>query len=70
MVDKLPQLWEKFSLSDVGDVGLEILGGKFQKVVSRGQACIVGKLIADQLVTRRFSRNPFRAGGNLGENYP
>lgn len=57
MVDELPRLWEKFTLTEAEDVELEIPGGKFQKVVSRVQTCIVGKLIADQLVSKEVLKD-------------
>jgi hypothetical protein len=48
---RLPQLWEKFTLTEDEDLELEIPGGKFQELAVRGQACIVGKLITDRLLT-------------------
>jgi hypothetical protein len=57
MADELPRLWEKFNLTETEDVELEIPGGKFQKVVSRGKTCIIGKLIADRLVSKELLKD-------------
>jgi hypothetical protein len=52
MVDDLSKMWETFTLTESGDLEFNIPGGEFREVVPRGQMCIVGKLIAKQMVSK------------------
>jgi hypothetical protein len=47
MVDKLPTLWENFSLTKVEDLELLIPKVELQDGLSWGKTCILGKLIMD-----------------------
>lgn len=77
MVDDLLKMWETFTLTEDEDMELDIPRGEFQYLVSWGRACIVGKLIVDQMVRKEALRASFirwwKPSGNLsfkvlGEN--
>ncbi|XP_059451257.1 uncharacterized protein LOC132182033 [Corylus avellana] len=57
MAEDLPQLWEKFTLTEDEDLEFEIPREKFQELASRGQACIVGKLLTDRLVSKEIVKD-------------
>jgi hypothetical protein len=77
MVDDLSKMWETFTLTESGDLEFDIPGGEFREVVPRGQMCIVGKLIAKQMVSKEALKASlirlWKPSGNLsfkvlGEN--
>jgi hypothetical protein len=59
MADDLVNQWENFSLTEEEDFELAIPKVDIQERVTRGQACILGKLISDRLVSRETIRNYF-----------
>jgi hypothetical protein len=51
MAEEISQKWAKFSLSEEEDEEVAVQAIDFQAVTSKGQLCIVGKLIADRYVS-------------------
>jgi hypothetical protein len=62
MADELPTLWENFSLTEVEDLELSIPKDDLQNGVSRGRACVIGKLIVDRMVSKETIRSTLLPG--------
>ena len=52
MANEFPTLWGKFSLTDVKDLELLIPKVKLQEGVTQGKTCVLGKLIAERMVSK------------------
>lgn len=69
MAEDLANMWAKFSLSEEEDVDIDVQATDFHEVTIRGQACIVGRLVADRYVSMETIKNTllqsWRPVGNL-----
>lgn len=52
MVEDLSKLCESFSLSRDEEEEVEVTATKVKGTITRGQSCIVGKLVSDRLVSK------------------
>lgn len=57
MADDLTRMWGNFSLFEVEGVELEIQNQAWKEGAHRGRTCVVGKLIADHLVSKETIRS-------------
>lgn len=62
MEDDLTRMWGNFSLSEVECAELEIQDQTWEIGVHQGKNCVVGKLIADHLVSKEIIRNTLLRG--------
>ena len=62
MEDELPRLWGSLSLSEVECDELEIRNQTWEVGAHQGKTCVVGKLIADHLVSKEVIRNTLLCG--------
>jgi hypothetical protein len=67
MADDLLKLWENFTLTEEEDFKVAIPGGEFQAVASRGQNCIIGKLIAEKMVSMEALKTSLTGWWRLSE---
>lgn len=58
MEDALTDMWRKFSLSEEENIGVSVDIQERDPLVTRGQACLVGKLLADRVVPKEFFKAP------------
>jgi hypothetical protein len=77
MAEELSKLWEELSLTEVEDDELKIQSDEIEGIATRGNACALGKLIVDHMVSKETIRsalmgwwNPFGSFSLtvLGEN--
>lgn len=58
MTEDLTKMREKFTLMEEEDVELDAPEDKWEPVVERGSACVVGKLLADRVVGKEIIKIP------------
>lgn len=58
MEEDLTDRWGKFSLLEEENVGGSINNHELVYLVTRGHACLVGKLLADHVVPKKFFKAP------------
>jgi len=58
----LTKLWGKFSLSAEESVGVEVEEGAVVEIMTKGKLCLVGKLIANQLLSKDIIKATLRRG--------
>ena len=52
MANDLTKLWGNFSLAEEESLGVELQEEFLEDTVHRGQTCVVGKLIADRVISK------------------
>lgn len=52
MAEDLTKMWMNLSLAEEESLEMEVHDGEWRDVVSRGQYCVVGKLIAERFVSK------------------
>lgn len=62
MVDKLKKLWGSFSLLEEEDVEVEIQDRTVEGPVQRGKLCLVGKLLAERMVSKEIIKSTLLRG--------
>jgi hypothetical protein len=60
MMEDITKMWEKFNLLEVESVGIKTQEVDFEPLVFRGNACVVGNLLADRTVGKEIIKT--RAG--------
>jgi hypothetical protein len=60
MAEDLP--WDQMALTESEDVEVNIQSAEIQGVVSRGQNCVIGKLLADRLVSKETIKKGLMKG--------
>jgi hypothetical protein len=58
MADELTAMWGDSSLLDEENLGVSVESIEISPLVSRGKACLVGKLISNMIVLEEFLRAP------------
>lgn len=58
MSEDVTKMWEKFNLLEVESVGIKTQEEDFESLVVRGNACVMGKLLADRTVGKEIIRTP------------
>ncbi len=62
MATKLTKLWGNFSLSEEESLGVEVQDQALEEIVVRGQAYLVGKLLADWMVRKEIIKSTLIRG--------
>jgi hypothetical protein len=62
MAEDLTNLWGNFSLAEEEDNELEIMAPVMAELTQRGELCLVGRLIADRLVSKETIRTKLVRG--------
>lgn len=62
MAEDLTTLWGNFSLSEEESVGVEVPVLALEGLVNRGQSCLVGKLVADHVVSKDIIKSKLIRG--------
>ena len=57
MVDDLSNMWMNLSLAEDESFELEAPDGEWREVASHGNLCVVGKLIADRILSKETIKN-------------
>ncbi len=57
MAKELTEMWGNFKLEEE-NIGVSIDNVELDPLLSRGQACIVGKILADRVVPMEFFKKP------------
>jgi hypothetical protein len=52
MAKELARRWGKFSISKEESVGVDAIKGVTEVLESKGQSCLVGKLIAERIIRK------------------
>lgn len=55
--DDLTKMWGNFSLTEEKSGEVEIKDQILVKIVNRGQSCLVGKLVADRMVSKEIIKS-------------
>jgi hypothetical protein len=58
--DELMKPWGRFSLSNDEDLDVEISAVEVKKTVSKGNYCVVDKLVSDHLVSKETIKTKFK----------
>jgi hypothetical protein len=58
MEDDLADMWGKFSLMEEENVGVSVGNNELEPLVSRGEACVVGKIQSDRVIPKEFFKAP------------
>jgi hypothetical protein len=58
MAEELTEMWGNFKLLEEENIGVSIDNVELDPLLSRGQACIVGKILADRVVPMEFFKKP------------
>jgi hypothetical protein len=58
MMEDVTKMWEKFNLLEVESVGIKTQEVDFEPLVFRGNACVVGNLLADRTVGKEIIKTP------------
>ncbi|GLT62547.1 hypothetical protein SLA2020_351770 [Shorea laevis] len=61
----LTKLMGNFSLSEAESVGVEVQVESLEGAVTRGKSCLVGKLIADRVVSKEIIKSTLIRGWKL-----
>jgi hypothetical protein len=69
MAEDQPAPWENFSLTEEEDVELSIQREEFHDGVTYGQSCVLGKLLAERLVSKETIRAEFVKWWKPEENF-
>ena len=62
MAKELARRWEKFSILDEEGVGVDAIGGVMEVLESKGQSCLVGKLITKRIIRKESIRSTLIRG--------
>lgn len=62
MAEDLTKLWGNFSLSEEESVSVEVADQDLEGLVQRGQSCLVGKLIAERVVSKEIIKSAMVRG--------
>jgi hypothetical protein len=65
MAEDLSRMWDSFSLRDDEDAEMEIQQQDWEVGTIRGRSCLVGKLIADRMVSKEVIRSTIQRGEKL-----
>ncbi|XP_059431534.1 uncharacterized protein LOC132165041 [Corylus avellana] len=57
MADDLTRMWENFSLSKEEEIEVDIPSQNIEGLVTRGQSCLVGKLIVDRIISKEIIKS-------------
>jgi len=52
MAEELSERWGKFTLDDDESIGVALDGEDIAPLVQKGKECLIGKLLADRIVSR------------------
>ncbi|GLT73593.1 hypothetical protein SLA2020_454390 [Shorea laevis] len=61
-VEELARCWDKFSLMDEASVEVEIETEALEEITHKGKSCLVGKLIADRVISKEIIRRTLVKG--------
>jgi hypothetical protein len=62
MAEDLENLWGNFSLAEEEEEELEIVAQETDGIAQRGKLCLVGKLIADRLISKETVKSKLIRG--------
>ena len=58
MAEELTKQWGKFTLREDDNPGIVIKEQAFVPLVQRGQACMVGRLLAERTINKEILKTP------------